>query len=143
MAAGWVKQLASGRARLDVRNGASRQVGAIPKSFRPDLDKVCQPCRNSIIISIILLYVVPKKSQVPISSSSVYTVHVLVILKKKPQGEALNLMAALVVRRNVRMRESHVTSEEDDVDNRPIFLKTFPAESTITKDLKLGVLLGR
>jgi hypothetical protein len=41
------------------------------------------------------------------------------------------------------MRESHVTSEEDDVDNRPIFLKTFPAESTITKDLKLGVLLGR
>ncbi len=52
-------------------------------------------------------------------------------------------MAALVIRRNARMRDSHALNEDEDVDDRPMYLKEFPSESSILKDLKLGVLLGR
>jgi hypothetical protein len=51
-------------------------------------------------------------------------------------------MAAILIRRKKAQRQS-LSVEEEDVDTRPMYLKTFPSESLILKDLKLSVLLGR
>jgi hypothetical protein len=52
-------------------------------------------------------------------------------------------MASVVIQRNARGRESQGTTQEEVVDDRPEYLKNFPNVSSILKDLKLGVLLGR
>jgi hypothetical protein len=49
-------------------------------------------------------------------------------------------MAAVILRR--RANEGSAATE-DIVDDRPLYLKEFPAETSISKNLKLGVLLGR
>ncbi len=50
--------------------------------------------------------------------------------------------AAIVIRRNAQ-RQSRPHVEEEVVDTRPKYLRIFPSESVMSKDLKLGVLFGR
>ncbi len=53
-------------------------------------------------------------------------------------------MAAILIRRNAARKSLSGTIEEDeDVDTRPMYLRVFPCEASISKDLKLGLLLGR
>jgi hypothetical protein len=54
-------------------------------------------------------------------------------------------MTSSVVVQHARERESHAVAHgsECDMDSRPEYLKDFPSDSSIIKDLKLGVLLGR
>ena len=52
-------------------------------------------------------------------------------------------MASIVIQRNARARDTHATVQEEEVDTRPEYLKKFPSASSISNDLKLGVLLGR
>jgi hypothetical protein len=58
-----------------------------------------------------------------------------------------SVAAAVVIQRNARGRENHAnqdwTTQEEVVDDRPKYLRKFPSASSILKDLKLGVLLGR
>ena len=49
-------------------------------------------------------------------------------------------MAAVILRRRANEGNS-ATSEV--VDDRPLYLKEFPSEASMTKSLHLGVLLGR
>ena len=51
-------------------------------------------------------------------------------------------MAALIIRRRVETSEMNLI-DEDIVDTRPAYLRVFPSASSILKDLKFGVLLGR
>ncbi len=52
------------------------------------------------------------------------------------------LMAATIIRRKAAPSELNILEEEIS-DNRPAYLSIFPSASSIIKDLKLGVLLGR
>jgi hypothetical protein len=53
-------------------------------------------------------------------------------------------MTSSIVVQHAREREFHAVHESEfDMDSRPEYLKDFPSDSSIIKDLKLGVLLGR
>jgi hypothetical protein len=52
------------------------------------------------------------------------------------------MAAAILIRRNARRNE--LSGPEDEVvDTRPMYLRVFPTNSFISKDLILEVLLGR
>ena len=51
--------------------------------------------------------------------------------------------SSLIIRRNKTASGEMSTISEEIVDTRPEYLTVFPNASSILKDLKLGVLLGR
>jgi hypothetical protein len=53
-------------------------------------------------------------------------------------------MTSSIVVHHAREREFHAAHDRViDMDSHPEYLKDFPSDSSIIKDLKLGVLLGR
>jgi hypothetical protein len=53
------------------------------------------------------------------------------------------MAAAILIRRNATRRDRLSGVDDEELDTRPMYLREFPRGSFISRDLKLGVLLGR